>query len=194
MRLGKGFPMAPDYDDAQQILALTLFGEIRGGSAIACGHVAAVILNRASHPRWWGKTVVGVCMAPWQFSCWWTKDANHQAMLAVQGDDAAYLKCWEVARQTLAGLAIDGTLHADSYFATNSPRPSWVSRARHTIDDGWHSFYRTLAEDVPHLDDPGTPTHSVQTVDHELRADDLNKLVLDRLHGLEIATSIASQG
>ena len=53
-----------------ETLARTIWAEARSGGAAAMTHVANVICNRAAFPRWWGRDIASVCLAPEQFSCW----------------------------------------------------------------------------------------------------------------------------
>lgn len=173
--------MKPDFTNPKQVLALTLYGEIRGGPTRAKEHVASVIMNRVKHPGWWGKTVVSVCMAKWQFSCWWLTDANHATMMAAREADPIYQSCLTVAGQAIDGVLIDETHGADSYFAEGSPTPSWAGRGIHLMDDGCHSFYLIEVPDSWHADDPGAPTVSIHVIDETQRTEDLNQLELERI-------------
>ena len=62
----------------KQALMATLYGEARGESLSAMRGVACCIRNRVQldlgndgKPDWWGEGYKGVCLAKWQFSCWW---------------------------------------------------------------------------------------------------------------------------
>lgn len=58
----------PDLTDLE-LVALTLWGEIRNGTDADITAVANVIKNRRESGRW-GRTYRTVCLFPAQFSCW----------------------------------------------------------------------------------------------------------------------------
>ena len=73
------------------ILARTIYGEARGESISGQEAIASVILNRVAFAKrrgryWWGNTIAGVCLAPWQFSCWNENDLNRK--IIERADDA----------------------------------------------------------------------------------------------------------
>lgn len=73
------------------ILARTIYGEARGESISGQEAIASVILNRVAFAKrrgryWWGNTIAGVCLAPWQFSCWNENDPNRK--IIERADDA----------------------------------------------------------------------------------------------------------
>ena len=51
------------------LLALCIWAEARNQGLEGMQAVGSVILNRASHPGWWGKDVKSIILAPCQFSC-----------------------------------------------------------------------------------------------------------------------------
>lgn len=128
--------------DPVDVVARTLDGEAEGCGALGMQAVANVIANRVKHPRWWGNTFLGVCMAPYQFSCWLPgPDRVRIEALTADGNH------WFQTAQALAKAAIAGTLPditsgADSYFAIGSEVPHWAARATPVYSDKWHHFYR----------------------------------------------------
>jgi spore germination cell wall hydrolase CwlJ-like protein len=68
--------------NGRQAAIATLFGEARGESQAGRTGVMWVIMNRALHPAWWGRTVRDVCLQPWQFSCWWNDDPDRDLTYA----------------------------------------------------------------------------------------------------------------
>ncbi|MGV3572452.1 MAG: cell wall hydrolase [Ramlibacter sp.] len=138
--------LLPDHHDAIDTLARTLWGEARGEKLAGIRSVAAVVVNRATHPRihWWGTTIVGVCRAEKQFSCWNPNDANLPKLLAVTEADDRFRVCLEVARDAVEGrLDLERRLGATHYH-TKAIRPKW---ARHKIpcaDIGNHLFYNDI--------------------------------------------------
>lgn len=117
----------PSTDDAViDVMARTIYGEARGYPREGQELVASVILNRASHPRWWGSGIVGVCRKPYQFSCWLDGDPNLPKMLAAKRGDPVFDLCYQVAAAAVAGEIVDQTGGADSYFDTSIPTPAWA--------------------------------------------------------------------
>lgn len=136
-------------DDPIDTLARTIYAEARSGGANAMAHVASVVLNRARFPRWWGSTILTVCRAPWQFSCWnpytlgLPPDSNYEAMIRATDADPVFTIALDIARRAVAGSLRDETGSADSYFALTIAPPAWTRGATHTVGDGWHSFWIT---------------------------------------------------
>lgn len=131
---------------AADTLARTLWGESRSEPLRGIRAVAAVILNRAMHKRikWWGRTVIGVCRAPWQFSCWNANDPNLPKLLAVTTANSRFQVCVDVAKEALAGqLSSEQTLNATHYH-TKVIRPSWARNRVPCADIGAHLFYNDI--------------------------------------------------
>jgi spore germination cell wall hydrolase CwlJ-like protein len=113
-------------------------------------HVASVILNRASHPAWWGNNIVAVCIQPYQFSCRNTGDPNREKLLSVTAKDPEFAIALGIAQQAVAGHLPDATDGADSYYALSMRAPpAWAKTATKTFADGWHAFYRTTTAAPP---------------------------------------------
>lgn len=156
--------------DPVDTLARTMWGEARSCGAPGMRHVASVILNRAAHPAWWGRSVVSVCLQPWQFSCRNGNDPNRAKLLAVTAADPDFVLALKIAQQAVNGELLDQTDGADSYYALSMHTPpAWAASAIHTMSDGWHSFFRTvsIAPDIRNV--------SV------LSTDDLNAAELNRV-------------
>lgn len=140
----------------EKIVALTLWGEIRGGSSAQKLNVANVIRNRVratlrrpgdNRPDWWGEGWRGVCLARSQFSCWF--DAQRDRMLALPETDRGYQACLGIARRVMAGRDPDPTNGATHYHTVARPEgvtmwpPNWGDVLQHeTLRDGLHIFYR----------------------------------------------------
>lgn len=139
----------------QTALIATLLGEaakesIEGQIAVAC-----VIRNRAKHPRWWGKTFKGVCLAKAQFSCWWEKNDNTARVYALA--DALHRRVdatgalsvvgqlhW-VAAGVMDDMLLDNTGGADHYHANwmfEKGLPKWAHGRKPVKTIGGHTFYR----------------------------------------------------
>lgn len=164
-------------------LARTVWGEARGCGAVGMRHVASVVINRVLHPRWWGRSVLGVCCQPWQFSCRNVGDPNLPLLLAVTPADPLFSEALAIARAAVSGQLVDETHGADSYYALSMRTPpAWAGSAVRTMTDAWHRFYRTITPQAPQrygvTEPPDVPNVSLS------EADRLNQMELDRLRGL----------
>lgn len=136
---------------ARTVMGLTVWGEARGepiGGRIA---VCWVIRNRAEHRN---QTIQTVCLARWQFSCWWGNDANalavrDRAFRVLTGEvipDAAWLHTLQVAHQVLVGAVADPTGQADHYLTTalydDAACPTWAKTMPVAERIGRHIFLR----------------------------------------------------
>lgn len=129
--------------DPIDILARTIWGEARGLGPSGMSAVAAVVMNRANNPRWWGTDVVAVCQKPWQFSCWNNGDPNRAKLIAVGPDDSQFADALGIADAAVRGTLADPTHGADSYFDSSIPAPEWAMPEDFTVQIGSLSFYRT---------------------------------------------------
>jgi hypothetical protein len=163
-----------ELSDSIEVLAGTMWGEARGHGIGGMRDVGSVVMNRVNHPRWWGSSIISVCLDPWQFSCWNEGDPNRRKILTVTTQDPQFAQAMEIARDIVANMNPDQTGGADSYFAIGMESPSWAARARHTVDRYGHSFWRvelpapkTVTPTA--LDgDPDAPTHSAQPPDGDI--------------------------
>ncbi len=134
--------------DARQreidVLARTLWGEARGEGEAGMAAVAAVIVNRARRPGWWGRDIVEICKRPWQFSCWNAGDPNREKLLRVGNDDAAFAAALRIARLALAGALPDPTQGATHYHAAQI-QPGWARGREPAARIGGHLFYSDIA-------------------------------------------------
>jgi spore germination cell wall hydrolase CwlJ-like protein len=136
--------MTDPRPDPVDTLARTIWGEARGCGGPGMRHVASVILNRADHPTWWGRSITGVCLQPWQFSCRNHDDPNLSKLLAVTEADPEFAVAMQIAHRAVSGMLPDETRGADSYFALSMKTPpAWAAKARRVAVDGWHAFYVT---------------------------------------------------
>ncbi|PHN28987.1 cell wall hydrolase [Pseudomonas sp. ICMP 561] len=138
----------------RDILARTLWGEARGEGLPGQIAVAWTIRNRVEmdlnndgKPDWWGEGYSGVCLKPYQFSCWNKNDPNYPFL-----SGAKQIPFRELAQARIAAdLVIDGkqpdpTSGATHYYATTMPKaPAWVAKAKQTLKLGHHIFFK----DVP---------------------------------------------
>lgn len=136
----------PTTQDDAEAMARTIWAECRSGGRLGMQAVAGVIVNRAKMPPgyWWGTGLYGVCVQPWQFSCWNAGDPNLPKLRAVTAADPEFAIALDLAAMAVAGTLIDLTNGADSYYArTMISPPSWAKTGVRTYQDDWHNFYRT---------------------------------------------------
>jgi spore germination cell wall hydrolase CwlJ-like protein len=132
----------------QDTLARTIWGEARGLGRAGMVAVGWVIKNRAARPSWWGRDIVGVCLARAQFSCWNASDPNRAKLLAVSTPDPEFAVATEVADDLVRGTIPDPTNNATHYHTIAKPEwatvwpPDWTKSMTRTADDGHHVFYR----------------------------------------------------
>jgi len=127
---------------AVEIAARTAWGEARGEGVAGMQAVLNVINNRAKSPGWWGRDIASVCLTPWQFSCWNAVDPNRERLTSVTDKDALYRSAVAMAGRMAAGSLPDLTKGADSYYATDIPKPGWAVGRVPLITIGHHAFYR----------------------------------------------------
>lgn len=121
--------------DTVQVAARTAWAENRSGGEQGMQSVMNTFANRAKPGRWWGSTILEVCLFPEQYSCWIVNSdpkSNYQAMLAVTYDDAEFKIALALAGQLVMGSLTDITKGSDSYYAiraykpfTDQEPPSW---------------------------------------------------------------------
>ena len=136
----------------KQLLAMTIWGEARGemkNSPLGGILVGQVIINRWKKPCWWGRSLKGVILKPWQFSCWNDNDPNKEKMYAVMdnmaagGDDKLMRQCMHIAQGLILGYYMDYSGGANHYFSMNMSRPPKWSRGKTPVRiEGNHAFYR----------------------------------------------------
>lgn len=140
----------PVTDKERDILARTLWGEARGESLVGQIAVAWTIRNRVNDGKaksWWGEGYAGVCLKPWQFSCWNKNDPNYAYLSGARPIPAREFKQAVTAADHVIGSAgPDPTNGATHYYATTMPKPpTWAKGAKLTLKLGHHVFFK----DVP---------------------------------------------
>ena len=132
--------MSLDFTTPRIVLAGTCVGECSQGGRVGMHNVASVVMNRVD--AGWASSVIGVCFAPAQFSCW--SDHNRARIEATpQTDPATWALALDIADAALAGTLPNEVGQADSYYASSMRRaPFWAKApARHVFSDHWHSFW-----------------------------------------------------
>lgn len=137
--------LALAYDDI--ITALTLWREARGEPEQAKLGVLWVVLNRQKDPRWpqnklYPDSKLGVCLDPFQFSCYNVKDPN--AVKLPLPSDKSWQQCLHLVQSP--GL-VDPTMGANHYhsFPAGTPSPPWPTWAIPEKQVAWignFTFYK----------------------------------------------------
>lgn len=130
--------------DAQQVLAGTAWGEARGQGDMAMQAVINVVQNRVRLQTWTGKTVVEVCLKPWQFSSWNKTGPNRAKIMAVKDTDPQFAVALALADLAFNDELVDVTNGADSYFDTSIALPSWAKGKPLLKTIGALRFYKVL--------------------------------------------------
>ncbi|HRJ60573.1 MAG TPA: cell wall hydrolase [Azospirillaceae bacterium] len=149
-------PPASDHDI--DTVARTLWGEARGEGRLGMEAVADVIRNRQwaaleylarnptkkRHPLFGDGTLAGVCLRPWQFSCWNAADPNLPKLKAVTKEDVHFRQALDIADIAANGILGNHTRGATHYHHRKIPKPVWTAGANHCGDVGVHIFYKNV--------------------------------------------------
>lgn len=139
-------------DEDLDIAARTVWGESRGQPFLGQVGVAWVIKNRVNadlgednKPDWWGEGYKGVCLKPWQFSCWNKNDPNYPQISTVSLDDSkSYRRSFAIMTLVMAGDIPDPTNGATHYYANYIPAPAWAKGKDPVAVIGDHIFFRMV--------------------------------------------------
>ena len=129
-------------------MARTIWGEARNQPYLGKLAVAWVIRNRADKPSWWGKTIVGVCLQKYQFSCWLDSDPNYKLLRAVTIEDRAFRDCMRAAMEAYDRGGKDPVQGATHYHTLDTPKgaskwpPDWALELVPLTIVGDHKFYK----------------------------------------------------
>lgn len=107
------------------ILARTLYGEAESGNFNDAAAIACVIRNRVNF-RNWPNTYKGVCLQPWQFSCWNAGDPNRERILKATTADKWFVSCIDIANKAINSMLQDITQGSTHYYATYIQKPKWA--------------------------------------------------------------------
>ena len=130
-------------------MALTMWGEARGGGEEAMRAVGHVIDNRR-RAGLHGAYVTDTVSRAFQFSCWNPGDPNLEAMMNVDSlpaesaDHRRWLVAKALAEEILAGRSVDPTGGALFYHAT-AVAPAWSRGVAPVRRIGDHLFFLTAA-------------------------------------------------
>jgi spore germination cell wall hydrolase CwlJ-like protein len=127
-------------------MALTMWGEARGGGEAAMRAVGHVIDNR-SRAGLRSRFVTDTVSEAFQFSCWNAGDPNREAMMNVDSlppdsaDHLMWLAARRVAEEILSGRSEDPTGGA-LFYHTTAVSPRWSAGVAPTRQIGRHLFFR----------------------------------------------------
>lgn len=130
---------------AQQIdiIARTIWGEARNQGEKGMQAVANVIGNRKKNPGWWGRDFIGICLKPWQFSCWNHDDPNLLVIKKITINDPGFRLALKIASHLVDNTLEDITHGADHYVLTSFAKYTpWARYQIPRIIIGTHSFYK----------------------------------------------------
>lgn len=139
--------------DDLDVMARTLYGEIRGGTFAAMRAVGWVIRNRAEldlgndgRPDWWGEGIAGVCQKPYQFSCWNNNDPNRPQLMRADISMRPFRDCLAAAAHVLSTARSQCMVGwATHYFNPDVvTAPTWTIGARMVGKVGPHVFYANV--------------------------------------------------
>jgi len=135
------------------VLARTIWAEARGEGVAGQVAVGRCIRNRVEadlgrdgKPDWWGEGYVGVCQAPWQFSCWNKNDPNYKYLSGqVKIPDLQYYIAKECAMLVIDGSVPDPTGKATHYYSISMiAPPKWAKHGTYSCRIGRHIFFRDV--------------------------------------------------
>jgi spore germination cell wall hydrolase CwlJ-like protein len=131
----------------RDILARTLWAEARGEGLPGQVAVGCVIRNRVNDGKdrsWWGEGYTGVCLKPYQFSCWNKNDPNYPYLSGAKPiPPKQFAQAQRAADLVISGVEPDMTKGATHYYATTMPKPPvWVQGATETFRLGNHVFFK----------------------------------------------------
>lgn len=153
------------------LLAMCIFGEARGESALARRAVAQVVVNRARHAhRVFGsqrglsfdENIIKVLTRPCQFSCMLTTDINYPKIFDPLAHEApeVWHDCMAIAAEVMRAHSRQDILtrNADHYFDDSIQPPSWADPAKETVTIGRLRFFRLYLPALRTGDGTARPT------------------------------------
>jgi len=126
-------------------LALAIWREARGEPNLGKVAVAMSLLNRVSHPGWWGDDVMSVLFKRWQYSSL-TDPRDRQLVVWPHKDDPSWQECMQIARDALEGVLENPVPGADSYHDTSIRPPAWATKDCFVRQIGRLLFYNVYRD------------------------------------------------
>ena len=147
----------------KDILAKTIYGEMRGGNQEQQENVANAIINRVNRVKNAGgdATPSSVALANMQFSAWNPGDPNRKLMEGLKAGDPTYDKMHGIASNAIGGKLEDKTQGAGFYYANYMDQkggpPDWAKteddKKKMTLDDKKHKFFKGIKASKKQLGD-----------------------------------------
>jgi spore germination cell wall hydrolase CwlJ-like protein len=124
------------------LAVVTILQEAEGEVYLGKVAVAEVIRNRMRSRYSSDGTVAGTVLRPFQFSGWNANASNRVRCAQSDDGDAIVKDCAKAWGEAKGGtdIARGALLYLNPALAA----PDWVSKSRHLIDIGHHSFYEPL--------------------------------------------------
>lgn len=144
--------MAIDFNDDQEILGRTIFGEAKPHDVDDAKKITCSILNRTRPGNIWPDDVSEVCLQPKQFSCWNHNDPGYKRITEKKTAQGAWFdQCMAIAADALAGDLpdiTDGCTHYHTIKLPASKRP-WTKGKTPACQSSAHSFYNDIDTKKP---------------------------------------------
>ena len=128
--------------DELLVCAKTVFGEARGESAAGQRAVAHVIRNRRAAQPKYGVGWAGVCLRPWQFSCWNENDPNLAKLQKADVERSAELRACLIS--FLEALDEEDFTHGSLHYHTVGVSPRWAMGKSPILQLSVHLFYNNV--------------------------------------------------
>lgn len=129
------------------VVALTAYGEARGEPLEGVVAVLQVIRNRVRDRRW-PASWEGVCLQPFQFSCWNAGDPNRQTLEELADELHAGRSLPRGLREALfltegvIGDRLRDVARGACHYHAVGVRPAWAAAGQLVATIGRHRFYR----------------------------------------------------
>jgi spore germination cell wall hydrolase CwlJ-like protein len=131
----------------ENLMALCIWAEARNQGLEGMQAVGSVILNRASHPGWWGKDIKGVILAPKQFSWLNADDPQRERAEKIAQDFDNNIagvnglsECWWIARG-LIERHLRSNVGQATHYHTTAVSPKWKDSLKQIAQIKDHIFY-----------------------------------------------------
>lgn len=133
-------------------MTATIYGEARGELFNGKTAVGSVIRNRSEKGGWYGSGIKGVCLKPFQFSCFNHSDPNFGMCTKIATkflsdpklqEDKDVQDCLTAALLVLNGRVKDATQRSTHYH-TDSISPAWAKGLKPVAHIGDHVFYNNV--------------------------------------------------
>lgn len=128
------------------IMARTLYGESAPNDQTDAKLIASVIMTRVKKKNW-PDTPSGVCLQPWQFSCWNPGDPNRKRIQTAAGP--WFEQCKAIARAAYGGDNEYLPMELTHYYANYVRKPKWAKGKKPSITNGVHIYFNGIDTPPP---------------------------------------------